>query len=114
MQSYYIIAIDLYFFVIPTGVGLTDSPAGLAAYILEKFSSWTNLKNKHLLDGGLSKYNINALLDNVMIYWVTGSITTSMRLYSEYASKHYQTLPHKKYVTGTLVSLYMICIVVYT
>uniref|UniRef100_A0A2S2Q119 Epoxide hydrolase n=1 Tax=Sipha flava TaxID=143950 RepID=A0A2S2Q119_9HEMI len=78
------------------GVGLTDSPAGLAAYILEKFSSWTNLKNKHLLDGGLSKYNINALLDNVMIYWVTGSITTSMRLYSEYASKHYQTLPHKK------------------
>jgi len=37
-----------------------------------------------LPDGGLSKYyNMDALLDNVMIYYMTQSITTSMRLYAE-------------------------------
>jgi pimeloyl-ACP methyl ester carboxylesterase len=76
------------------GVALNDSPAGLAAYILEKFSTWTNSDYKHLPDGGLSKFDIDELLDNVMIYWVTGSITTSMRLYSEFASTQYQSLPH--------------------
>ncbi|XP_017775148.1 PREDICTED: juvenile hormone epoxide hydrolase 1-like [Nicrophorus vespilloides] len=66
------------------GVGLTDSPAGLAAYILEKFSTWTNPHWKDLPDAGLNKkYNYDDLLDNVMIYWVTKTITTSMRLYSE-------------------------------
>lgn len=80
------------------GVALNDSPAGLAAYILEKFSTWTDSNNKHLPDGGLSKYNIDELLDNVMIYWITGSMTTSMRLYAEFASKTYSDLPHNKYV----------------
>lgn len=70
---------------------------GLAAYILEKFSTWSNTDYKYLPDGGLSNYNMDELLDNVMIYWVTGSITTSMRLYSEYATKAYQALPHMKY-----------------
>lgn len=79
------------------GVALNDSPVGLAAYILEKFSGWTDPENKHLSDGGLSKYNTNELLDNVMIYWLTGSITTSMRLYSETGTKKYQALPHIKY-----------------
>ncbi|VVC28442.1 Epoxide hydrolase-like,Alpha/Beta hydrolase fold,Epoxide hydrolase, N-terminal [Cinara cedri] len=76
------------------GVALNDSPVGLAAYILEKFTTWTNAEWKHLPDGGLSKYNLDELLDNVMIYWVTNSMTTSMRLYSEFASKKYQSLPH--------------------
>lgn len=78
-------------------MALNDSPAGLAAYILEKFSTWTNFDFKHLPDGGLSKYNIDELLDNIMIYWVTGSMTTSMRLYAEFATKKYQALPHIKY-----------------
>lgn len=42
-------------------------------------------------DGGLlsdgAKFNLTELLDNVMIYWVTNSITTSMRLYSETVNK---------------------------
>jgi juvenile hormone epoxide hydrolase len=71
-----------------TGVALRDSPVGLAAYILEKFSTWTDVKWRSLPDGGLTrKYRLTDLLDNVMIYWVTGSITTSMRLYSETFSK---------------------------
>ncbi|NP_001161904.1 juvenile hormone epoxide hydrolase-like protein 1 [Tribolium castaneum] len=65
------------------GAALNDSPVGLAAYILEKFISWTNPDWKNLEDGGLlKKYTYDDLLDNIMIYWVSGSITTSMRLYS--------------------------------
>ncbi|RZC34647.1 juvenile hormone epoxide hydrolase-like protein, partial [Asbolus verrucosus] len=70
------------------GVALNDSPVGLAAYILEKFITWTNSDWKNLEDGGLmKKYTYTDLLDNVMIYWVTNSITTSMRLYSETFNK---------------------------
>uniref|UniRef100_T1IXJ4 Epoxide hydrolase n=1 Tax=Strigamia maritima TaxID=126957 RepID=T1IXJ4_STRMM len=66
------------------GVGLNDSPVGLAAYILEKFSTWVNPSYKTLTDGGLTKkFTLDELLTNVMIYWVTGSITTSLRFYKE-------------------------------
>lgn len=66
------------------GVALRESPIGLATYILEKFSTWTNPEWRKLSNGGLqNKYEMVDLLDNVMIYWVTGSITSSMRLYSE-------------------------------
>ena len=77
-----------YFYFDCTGVALRDSPVGLAAYILEKFSTWTEKNWRSLPDGGLTrKYRLTDLLDNVMIYWVTGSITTSMRLYSESLNK---------------------------
>lgn len=70
------------------GVGLRDSPVGLAAYILEKFTTWTNPEWKNLEDGGLTKkFTLDQLLDNVMIYWVTRSITTSQRLYAEMFNK---------------------------
>ena len=67
-------------------MALNDSPAGLAGYILEKFSTWTNPEWKDLEDGGLTKkYTLDELLTNVMIYWVTGSITSSLRFYKEFA-----------------------------
>ncbi|XP_075228516.1 juvenile hormone epoxide hydrolase 1-like [Lycorma delicatula] len=67
------------------GVALNDSPIGLAAYILEKFSTWTNRKNREHFEGNLGeKFSLTSLLDNIMIYWVTGTITSSMRLYSEH------------------------------
>ncbi|XP_072247346.1 epoxide hydrolase 1 [Leuresthes tenuis] len=66
------------------GCGVNDSPVGLAAYILEKFSTWTDKKNKDLMDGGLErKFSLDDLLTNVMIYWTTGSIVSSMRFYKE-------------------------------
>ncbi|XP_017568743.1 epoxide hydrolase 1-like isoform X1 [Pygocentrus nattereri] len=66
------------------GCGLNDSPVGLAAYILEKFSSWTDPQNVHLLDGGLErKFSLDDLLTIVMIYWTMGSIVPSMRFYKE-------------------------------
>ncbi|NXT79247.1 HYEP hydrolase, partial [Zapornia atra] len=66
------------------GCGLNDSPVGLAAYILEKFSTWTDKSFLQQDDGGLeSKYCLDELLTNVMIYWVTSSIVSSMRFYKE-------------------------------
>lgn len=63
---------------------LQDSPVGLAAYILDRFMVFTDPENKLQTEGGLDKYyDLNKLTDNIMLYWVTGSITTSMRLYKE-------------------------------
>ncbi|KAI4471856.1 epoxide hydrolase 1-related [Holotrichia oblita] len=45
------------------------------------------------MDGGLlMKYDYTKLLDNVMIYWVTNSITTSARLYAESFGKEFWEL----------------------
>lgn len=75
------------------GVALNDSPVGLAAYILEKFTTWTNPDWGNRADGGLlQKYDYTKLLDNVMIYWVTNSITTSCRIYYENSSEEVQKL----------------------
>ncbi|XP_018429510.1 PREDICTED: epoxide hydrolase 1-like [Nanorana parkeri] len=76
------------------GSALNDSPAGLAAYILEKFSTWTNPDYRALEDGGLDrKYSLDDLLTNVMIYWVSGSITSSMRFYKENFTREFQFGP---------------------
>lgn len=70
------------------GAALTDSPVGLVAWILEKFSTWTNKANVNAQDGGLlpspdCKWTLDELLTNVMIYWVTSNVTASMRYYKE-------------------------------
>ncbi|XP_061914459.1 epoxide hydrolase 1 [Entelurus aequoreus] len=66
------------------GCGVNDSPVGLAAYILEKFSTCTDMEYRNLADGGLErKFSLDDLLTNVMIYWTTGSIVSSMRFYKE-------------------------------
>uniref|UniRef100_A0A3B4FWP9 Epoxide hydrolase n=1 Tax=Pundamilia nyererei TaxID=303518 RepID=A0A3B4FWP9_9CICH len=66
------------------GRGLSDSPVGLAAYILEKFSTWTSHDFRNLDDGGLTrKFSLDDLLTNVMIYWTSGCIISSMRFYKE-------------------------------
>ena len=56
--------------------GLNDSPAGLAAWILEKWRSWTD--NKGDLNAYLSR---DFLLTNIMIYWATQTIAPSIRDY---------------------------------
>ncbi|XP_072503808.1 epoxide hydrolase 1 isoform X1 [Notamacropus eugenii] len=66
------------------GCALNNCPVGLAAYILEKFSTWTNPEYRYLEDGGLEKkFTLDDLLTNIMIYWVTGSIIPSQRFYKE-------------------------------
>lgn len=57
---------------------LTDSPAGLAAWVLEKFRDWGDT------NGDLSgRFGRDALLTNLTIYWATRTINSSMRLYFE-------------------------------
>jgi len=55
---------------------LTDSPSGLAAWILDRFHSWSD--NRGQLEESFSK---DELLTNIMIYWVTGTIGTSIETY---------------------------------
>ncbi|XP_066903116.1 juvenile hormone epoxide hydrolase 1 isoform X1 [Halyomorpha halys] len=65
------------------GIGLTDSPAALAAVILDRIASWSNYNLKNCSDGGLDSFDKNELLDIIMMYWLTKSITPSMRLYRD-------------------------------
>lgn len=61
--------------------GLNDSPAGLAAWILEKFHAWSDLD-----EGGLgTTFGWDRLIDNLMVYWVTGTAGSAARLYAESA-----------------------------
>jgi pimeloyl-ACP methyl ester carboxylesterase len=60
------------------GVALNDSPAGLLAWIVEKFRTWSDC------DGHPeNSYTRDQLITNVMMYWVTETITSSARLYWE-------------------------------
>src|SRR4051794_2102905 len=58
--------------------GLTDSPAGLAGWIVEKFFHWTD--NNGSPEDALTREQI---LTNLTVYWVTGTINSSTRLYCE-------------------------------
>ncbi|XP_053620263.1 juvenile hormone epoxide hydrolase-like isoform X2 [Plodia interpunctella] len=70
------------------GTSINDSPAGLLAYVLEKFSTWTREEHRSKLDGGLEfRFTKDQLIDNLMIYWTSKSMTTSMRFYAENMSK---------------------------
>lgn len=60
---------------------------------MEKFSTWTNKNNRDTKDGGLEKYfTKDALFDNIMIYYLSNSITTSVRLYAEAFAKEHMGL----------------------
>lgn len=61
--------------------GLTDSPAGLAAWVTEKFRAWSDN------DGDLEKvFTKDQLLANISLYWFTGAIGSSFWPY--YARAH--------------------------
>jgi pimeloyl-ACP methyl ester carboxylesterase len=58
--------------------GLTDSPAGLAGWIVEKFRAWSDCA------GDVERrFTKDELLTNIMLYWVTASIGSSVRIYYE-------------------------------
>ncbi|KAL0045730.1 hypothetical protein WJX82_002875 [Trebouxia sp. C0006] len=60
------------------GYGLSDSPTGLAAWIVEKFKTWSDCRGQVE-----RRFTKDELLTNICIYWFTNSITSSMRLYYE-------------------------------
>jgi epoxide hydrolase len=60
------------------GYGLVDSPAGLCAWIVEKFRAWTD--NGGDPEDALTR---DQMLDDVMLYWLPGTGASSARLYWE-------------------------------
>ena len=58
--------------------GLNDSPAGLAAWIVEKFRDWSDC------EGDIYRiFTRDELLRNITLYWLTETISSSFRLYYE-------------------------------
>lgn len=58
------------------GFGLDDSPLGLAGWILEKFNAWCDIREGMPI-------STDRLIDNLMLYWLTGTGTSAARLYCE-------------------------------
>jgi microsomal epoxide hydrolase len=83
------------------GYALEDSPAGLAAWIVEKFRSWSDC------DGDVERsFTRDQLLTNVMVYWVTGTATSSTRLYHEMRQAGRSALPQAFVQVPTGVARY--------
>ena len=57
---------------------LTDSPAGQASWIFEKFRDWTDCNGDPS-----TVFSYDELLDNIMMYWITGTGGSSARIYWE-------------------------------
>lgn len=66
-----------------SGAALTDTPSGMAAYMLEKIGICSNRNQLNTAHGGLENIAVDDLLDTVTIMWDNESITRSMRLYAE-------------------------------
>lgn len=78
--------------------GLTDSPAGQLAWIVEKFKEWTH-------GGGRPEDAVgrDRLLTNVMLYWLTGTAGSSASLYYENMHTPFQMQPPGTTPTGVAV-----------
>jgi pimeloyl-ACP methyl ester carboxylesterase len=79
--------------------GLTDSPLGLAAWIVEKLRAWSDCAGD--IERRFSK---DAVLTLVMLYWVSGSIASSMREY--YERFHAPAPPPRAITVPTGVALF--------
>jgi pimeloyl-ACP methyl ester carboxylesterase len=84
--------------------GLTDSPAGLAGWIIEKFRAWSDCNGD-----AESKFTRDELLTNIMIYWATGTINSANRLYYEAqhaAMEHYKSVGPKRVEVPTGAAIF--------
>ena len=59
---------------------LTDSPTGLAAWLLEKFFAWSDGS-----DELTRRFDLDELLTNVSVYWFSGNVAATLRMYEENA-----------------------------
>ena len=83
------------------GYSLNDSPVGLAAWIIEKFRTWSDCSGDVE-----SVFTRDELLTNVMIYWVTQTINSSTRLYYETREKPLQLSPTNRVQPPVAVALF--------
>jgi pimeloyl-ACP methyl ester carboxylesterase len=81
-------------------VGLNDSPAGLASWIIEKFHSWGDTH------GDVERvFPLDTLCSILSVYWFTETIASSMRLYKEASGDHefMAPMPRHNVPQGVLV-----------
>jgi pimeloyl-ACP methyl ester carboxylesterase len=83
------------------GYGLNDSPAGLAAWLLEKWRSWTD---SHGDLGG--RFERDFLLTMLTIYWATETITPSMRDYYDNRWNGVRLAPNDRVRVPTAVAVF--------
>ncbi|MEO8680475.1 MAG: epoxide hydrolase family protein [Vicinamibacterales bacterium] len=76
------------------GIALNDSPAGLAAWIVEKFRTWCDCDGNP--EAVLTR---DELLTNITLYWVTQTAASSARIY--YESRHAAPAPPRRIETPT-------------
>eukprot|EP00927_Polykrikos_kofoidii_P070329 TRINITY_DN6644_c0_g1_i1.p1 TRINITY_DN6644_c0_g1~~TRINITY_DN6644_c0_g1_i1.p1 ORF type:complete len:411 (+),score=53.94 TRINITY_DN6644_c0_g1_i1:85-1317(+) len=74
---------------------LTDSPVGLLGWIVEKFRDWVDFDGE--LENVLTR---DEMLTDVMLYWVSGNVGASMRLYFEVLAKMPGTNPETLYLVS--------------
>lgn len=72
------------------GYGLSDSPAGLAAWMYDKFNQWT-------FSGGDAEHSLtmDEMLDDITLYWLTNSAISSARLYWENNNNNFSSLAQR-------------------
>ncbi|MGC1340757.1 MAG: epoxide hydrolase family protein [Candidatus Binataceae bacterium] len=81
--------------------GLNDSPAGLAAWIIEKFRTWSDCKGEVE-----SRFSKDQLLTNVMVYWITQTINSSTRLYYEARHHPWRLKPGTRIEAPTAIAVF--------
>lgn len=81
------------------GFGLSDSPAGQLAWIVERFKEWTDPSAELPEDA----VDIDHLLTNVSVYWLTGTAASAARLYKEGQSSWGQQTERSEVPSGVAV-----------
>jgi pimeloyl-ACP methyl ester carboxylesterase len=82
---------------------LNDSPTGLAAWIVEKFHSWSDC------DASVEKrFTKDELLTNITLYWLTETVNSASRLYYEAAHDYDYAHPkhHRRSDVDTGVAIF--------
>lgn len=80
------------------GYSLVDSPVGLQAWILDKFYEWTDTD-----DSPFETLSMDRVLDNVTLYWLTGTGASAARIYYE---SHQSLDPELRVDVPTAVTTY--------
>ncbi|XP_034108286.1 juvenile hormone epoxide hydrolase 1 [Drosophila nasuta] len=74
------------------GAALDSSPVALAGYILEKFQTCTGPALNQDFGAMVTVYGLEAVLDNLMVYYLNSAATTAGRFYAENSAKAYRDL----------------------
>lgn len=81
--------------------GLTDSPVGLAAWIVEKMRDWSDS------DGDVERvFTLDAILTTISIYWFTGTMSSAMRFYRENSLRPNHFAPGERVVPPLGIASY--------